>query len=237
MLDKSISVFLPALNEEENIKECLTSVNNYLKKNFKEYEILVIANGSTDKTPEIVAKIAKKYKNIRLINTNEKLGYGMALRAGFKNSRKELIFYTDADNQFNIQDLDKFLPLIPTYDIISGYRVDRHDPPLRIFIADVYNLLIRILFDLKVKDVDASFKLYKRKVLNQIKLKSVTGLIDAELLIKAKKKGFSVGQVGVRHFARTKGKTVYGTKRNVFVRPSVILGVLTEMKRLWSDLH
>ena len=237
MLDKSISVFLPALNEEENIKDCVTSVNNYLRKNFKDFEILIIASGSSDKTPDIVANLAKKNKRIRLINSKEKLGYGMALKSGFKNSRKELVFYTDADNQFNIKDFDKFLPLMDSYDIISGYRINRHDPPLRIFIADVYNFLIRVLFGLKIKDVDASFKLYKRKVFQEIKLKSVTGLIDAEVLIKAKKKGFSIGQVGVRHYSRIKGKTVYGTKRNVFVRPSVILGVLAEIKRLWSDLR
>lgn len=237
MLDKGISVFLPALNEEENIRDCIVSVNNYLRKRFKDYEILVIASGSTDKTPQIVVSLAKSNKRIKLINSKEKLGYGMALKSGFKNSKKELVFYTDADNQFNINDLDKLLPFTETYDVISGYRIDRKDPPLRIFIADVYNLLIRILFGLKVKDVDASFKLYKRNVLKAINLKSVTGLIDAEVLIKAKKKDFSIGQVGVRHYARTKGKTVYGTKRNVFVRPSVILGVLAEIKKLWSELR
>lgn len=237
MINKSISVFLPALNEEDNIKDCVTSVDKYLRKNFKDYEILIIASGSTDKTAQIVADLARENKRIKLINSKEKLGYGMALKSGFKNSSKELVFYTDADNQFNINDLDKFLPLINQYDIISGYRINRHDPPMRIFIADVYNLLIRILFGIKIKDVDASFKLYKRKVFENIRLRSDTGLIDAEVLIKAKKKGFSIGQIGVKHYARTKGKTVYGTKRNVFVRPGVILGVLAEIKRLWSELR
>ena len=237
MINKSISVFLPALNEEENIRDCVTSVNRYLSKKFSDYEILVIASGSTDKTPEIVTNLARKNRRIRLINSKEKLGYGMALKSGFKNSKKELIFYTDADKQFNINDFDKFLPLIDSYDIISGYRINRQDPPMRIFIASVYNILIRILFGIKVKDVDASFKLYKKEVFNKIKLKSETGLIDAEVLIKAKKKGFSIGQVGVKHYIRKKGKTVYGTKRNVFVRPGVIIGVLMEIKRLWSDLR
>jgi len=237
MINKSISVFLPALNEEENIKSCIFSVNNYLRKNFKDYEILVIANGSTDNTEKIALELAKKNKQIIVVN-DKKIGYGAALRSGFTNSSKDLIFYTDADNQFNIEDFDKLLPLLETYDIISGYRINRQDPPMRIFIANVYNILIRVLFGLKIKDVDASFKLYKREVFDEIRLKSKTGLIDAEVLIKAKKKGFSIGQIGVKHYPRIKGKTVYGMgKRNTFVRPSVIIGILAEIRRLWSDLR
>jgi len=238
MLNKSISVFLPALNEEENIEDCLNSVNQYLRNRFKDYEILVIASGSTDKTAEIVENLIKKNKHIKLINSKEKLGYGMALRSGFANSSKDLVFYTDSDNQFNIKDLDKLLPLLPSYDIVSGYRENRQDPPMRIFIAAVYNIIIRLLFGLRIKDVDASFKIYKKEIFDKIKLKSETGLIDAEVLIKARKNGFSIGQVGVRHYPRTRGKTVYGTgKRNLFVRPSVIIGVLAEIRRLWSNLR
>ena len=238
MVNKSISVFLPALNEEENIKDCVTWVNQYLVKRFKDYEILVIASGSTDKTTEIVSNLVKKNKHIKLINYKKKLGYGTALKSGFTHSSKELIFYTDSDNQFDIADMDKFISLVDSYDIISGYRINRQDPPMRIFIANVYNILIRVLFGLKVRDVDASFKLYKREVFDKIHLKSKTGLIDAEVLIKAKKNGFSIGQIGVRHYPRTKGKTVYGMgKRNTFVRPKVIFDVLREMKSLWRDLR
>lgn len=237
MLNKSISVFLPTLNEEENIKDCVVSVDKYLNKRFKDYEILVIASGSTDKTVEIVNKLANKNKHVKLINSKEKLGYGIALRSGFAHSTKELIFYTDSDNQFDIKDMDKMLPLLSSFDIVSGYRINRQDPIMRIFIANAYNLIINILFNLNIKDVDASFKIYKKKVLDKIELKSETGLIDAEVLIKARKKGFSIGQVGVRHFPRKKGKTVYGTgKRNTFVKPSVIFGVISEIIKLWSDL-
>lgn len=237
MLNKSISVFLPTLNEEENIKDCVVSVDKYLNKRFKDYEILVIASGSTDKTVEIVNKLANKNKHVKLINSKEKLGYGIALRSGFAHSTKELIFYTDSDNQFDIKDMDKMLHLLSSFDIVSGYRINRQDPIMRIFIANVYNLIINILFNLNIKDVDASFKIYKKKVLDKIELKSETGLIDAEVLIKARKKGFSIGQIGVRHFPRKKGKTVYGTgKRNTFVKPSVIFGVISEIIKLWSDL-
>lgn len=238
MVNKSISVFLPALNEEENIKDCVTWVNQYLVKRFKDYEILVIASGSTDKTAEIVSNLVKKNKHVKLINYKKKLGYGTALKSGFAHSSKELIFYTDSDNQFDIADLDKLISLVDSYDIISGYRINRQDPPMRIFIANAYNVLIRVLFGLKVRDVDASFKLYKREVFDKIRLNSKTGLIDAEVLIKAGKKGFRIGQIGVTHYPRTRGRTVYGVgKRNTFVRPRVILDVLWEIKKLWKDLR
>lgn len=237
MVNKSISVFLPALNEEENIKSCVLLVKKYLSRRFQDYEILVIANGSTDNTEKEALRLAKKDKHIIVVN-DKKIGYGVALRSGFTNSSKDLIFYTDADNQFSIENMDKLLPLLKTYDIVSGYRVNRQDPPMRIFIAYVYNMLIRILFNLDIRDIDASFKLYKKKVFEKMKLKSNTGLIDAEVLIKAKKLGFSIGQVGVRHYPRTKGKTVYGMgRRNTFVRPSVIIKILWEIKKLWPELR
>jgi len=235
---KSISVFLPALNEQENIRTCVLSINKYLNKKFKDYEILVIISGSVDKTEEIVLELAKKNTHIKVVNDKNILGYGSALKSGFTNSTKELIFYTDSDNQFNIEDMDLLLPLLDFYDIVSGFRVNRQDPLMRIIIANVYNTLIRTLFNLKIRDIDSSFKLYKKEVFKKVILKANTGLIDAEVLIKAAKNGFSIGQIGVRHYPRTKGKTVYGMgKRNTFVRPSVIMEIIGEIKKLWSDLR
>ncbi len=240
MKQKSISVFLPALNEQENIKTCIQSVQKYLAKRFKDWEILVISNGSRDNTTKIVREFARRDKHIKSID-NKKLGYGLALRSGFSNSSKELIFYTDADNQFNIEDMDVLLPLINRYDIVSGYRIKRKDPLMRIFIGWVYNMLIRILFNLKVRDVDASFKLYKREVFEKMSLKANTGLIDAEVLIKARKKGFKIGQIGVKHYPRMKGRTIYevGGRNKIFafVGPWVIKDILVEIKDLWGDLR
>lgn len=240
MKQKSISVFLPAFNEEENINLCVLSVKRYLNRRFKDYEILVISSGSTDSTEKKVKELAKKDKRIKSIH-HKKIGYGRALRAGFANSSKELIFYTDADNQFNIEEMDKLLPLLSSYDIVAGFRINRQNPLMRIFIANVYNMLIRVLFNLKVRDIDASFKLYKREVFNNMRLKANTGLIDAEILIKAKKNGFSIGQIGVTHYPRIKGQSIYEIgKRNklfAFVKPSVIMEILSEIKKLWSELR
>ncbi|MCL5439128.1 MAG: glycosyltransferase family 2 protein [Patescibacteria group bacterium] len=241
MIKKSISVFLPTLNEQENIKTCVLSIKKYLSKRFEDYEILVISGGSTDNTEKIVRDLAKRDKRILLISQKKNLGYGAALRSGFSRSSKELVFYTDADNQFNIKDLDILLPLLTSFDIVAGFRINRQDPLMRIFVAWVYNMFIRILFNLDVLDIDASFKLYKKDVFKKIKLKANTGLIDAEILIKAKKNGFSIGQIGVKHYPRTKGKTVYemGNRNKIvaFVKPRVIIDVLSEIRNLWSDLR
>lgn len=228
-------------NEGENIEKSVLSIKKYLAKRFKDFEILVISDGSTDNTNEIVRKLSKKDKRIKLFARNKRLGYGAGLRAGFKHSSKDIIFYTDGDNQFNIEDVDKLLPLLASYDIVSAYRINRKDPMMRIFVAYVYNLLVRILFGLKVKDIDASFKLYKKEVFDKIRLVTNTGLTDAEVLIKAQKQGFKIGQIGVTHYPRIHGRTSYemGARNKIFafVRPRVIIDILSEIKTLWLDLR
>ena len=238
---KSISVFFPTFNEQEDIRECVLSAKRYLAKRFKEYEILVISDGSIDNTNKIVAEIAKNNKRIKLFARKKKLGYGAGLRAGFAHASYDLIFYTDADNQFNIEDMDRLLPMLSSYDIISAYRINRKDPLMRILIANVYNLLIRILFNLKIRDIDASFKLYKKEVFRNMRLVTNTGLTDAEVLIKAQKQGFKIGQIGVKHYPRIHGRTSFegGAENKVFafVKPRVIIDILLEIKILWSELR
>lgn len=240
MISKSISVFLPVLNEQDNIKVSLRSVKKYLSKRFKDYEIIVVSNGSTDNTTKIVREFAKQDKHIKSID-NKKMGYGVALRSGFETATKDLIFYTDGDNQFNIDDMDRLFPLLDSNDIVSAYRIQRKDPFMRIFVANVYNLIIRILFNLKVRDIDSSFKLYKKDVIKNLDLKAKTGLIDAEVLIKARKKGYKIGQIGIKHYPRTMGQTRFevgsGNKFFAFVPPKVIIEIFKEIKTLWKDLR
>lgn len=238
---KSISIFFPAFNEEENIGDAVLSVNEFIKKYFATYEIIVVDDGSRDKTAEIVKKLSKKNPKIRLVSHKKNQGFGAAIRTGLKSAKYDLIFYTDADNQFNIKDFTKILPLIEKFDIVSAYRMKRQDPKMRIYISNVYNLIIFLLFNPKVRDIDASFKLYKKRAIDQLNLKSKTGLIDAELFIKARKKGFTIGQVGVKHYPRLKGKTVYevGNRNNfiALVHPKVVTDIFGEIKTLWKELR
>src|SRR5579862_3923587 len=238
---KEISVVLPAFNEEENIEKQILDVANYLKTKFKTYEIIVVNNGSRDRTKQLIQKLQKRNKHIKLINLPVNRGYGAGLRAGFKQAKKELVFYTDSDNQFNIKELHLLLPLIKKYDIVCGYRKRSQDPMMRIFIASVYNLIINLLFHVDVKDIDCSFKLYKKKIFDSMTLHSDTGLIDAEILIKAKKTGFTIGpQIPITHYPRTLGQTMYevGPRGKIFafVRPEVIFEIFVEIKKMWKEL-
>lgn len=239
-VNKSISVVLPTLNEEDNIKKCVLNITSYINRRFKDYEILIVDGASTDNTEKVVRSLAKENDHIKLIS-RKKRGYGIGLRAGFTNTKKDLIFYTDSDNQFDIRELDKLLPLLDKYDIVSGYRAKRRDPLMRVIVGETYNMIIRLLFNLKIRDIDASFKLYKRAIFNNMKLKANTGLIDAEILIKAKKHGYSIGQIGVTHYPRTKGMTSYeiGRRNNVIaiVNPKVVINIIYEIKNLWTELR
>jgi len=136
-----------------------------------------------------------------------------------------------------MEDMDTLLPMLETYDIISAYRVQRKDAFMRIFVANVYNVLIQVLFNLKVRDIDCAFKLYKKEVFNTMKLRAKTGLIDAEVLIKAKKQGFAIGQVGVTHYPRLKGQTIYAGGSIAIIKPKVVMDILKEIKILWKELR
>ena len=239
---KDISVVIPAFNEEENIEKQIFDINAFLSKNFSKYEIVVVNNGSRDRTKSLIQRLIKSNKKIKLVNLLVNRGYGEGLRAGFKQAKNSLVFYTDSDNQFNIKELKQLLPYMNKYDIACGYRKNRQDPKMRIFIAAVYNLLINLLFQVHVRDIDCSFKIYKKKVFDAIRLHSDTGLIDAEILVKAKKAGFTIApQIPVTHFPRTLGRTMYEVgprgKFFAFVKPSVIIEIFAEIKKLWFELR
>ena len=243
MINKSISVFIPAYNEEENVYDAVVEINNYLKAKFKDYEILVVSEGSTDKTNDIVKELQSQIPQLRLLVRPENFGYAGALRTGFKNSKKDLIFYTDGDRQFDINELDLLLPLIDKYGIVTGYKIKRHDPLMRIWTSKIYNWTMRLLFGLKVKDVNCAFKLYRREVIDKVDfLPDLTqGVINAEIYLTALKNGFTIGEVGVHHFHREKGKTdaeIGGRGKIIaFVRPRVIWGFIKDTFSVWKKFY
>lgn len=241
--NKSISVFLPAYNEEENIKDIVLEVSDYLKKRFKDYEILVISHGSTDSTNAVVCRLTKFVENLKLVSEDKNIGYANVLRSGFKNSSKELIFYTDGDRQFNIEELDNLLPLIDKYDIVTGYKLKRNDPLVRIWMSWFYNLTMRWIFGLKLRDINCAFKLYKREIVDRVNfLPDLTqGVINAEIYLSALKNGYTIGEIGVHHYHRIKGfaDSEFGRRGKIiaFVRLRVIVGFLKDTYKLWKKIH
>lgn len=207
----SLSVFFPAYNEEKNITSTTQKAVKVLKDlGIHEWEILLINDGSKDKTGEVADRLAQKYTNVHAIHQPNG-GYGMALRAGFKNAKYELIAYTDADGQFDFSEVTKFLDHLGEADFIIGYRIKRQDPFFRLLFAKGWALSLLTFFGLKLKDVDCGFKMVKKEVVGKIQnnfpLQSTRGgMINAELAIKANKLGFKVAQVGVHHYPRLAGK-------------------------------
>lgn len=220
----SISVFLPAYNEEANIERAVLSSVEVLKQVSDDWEVIVVNDASKDRTREIAERLAQEIPGVRVINHEKNTRLGGALRTGFSNSSKELVFYTDADNPIDMNDLKRALPLLTEADFITGYRLNREEPLKRKIYSRCYNWLIRLVFGLKVRDVNFSFKLVKQEVLKKARMRSMGSFIDAELLIEARKYGFRVKEMGVRYYPRTKGESTLAT-------PAVILTILEE---LWT---
>ena len=226
---KNISVVLPAYNEEENIADVIINVKDVLKTLSENYEIILVNDGSSDRTGEIAEHFAQEDPyHIRVFHHSSNKGYGAALKTGFLNAQYEYVFYTDADNQFDITELRNFLPMLEKYDIIIGYRIKRKDSLLRIFLSKGYNYLVFFLFRLKVRDVDCSFKLFHKYVLDAIKIKCDDFFVDTEILVRAKKAGFHIMEKGVTHYPREKGKTT--------VHAGHILKTLITISRLWKHM-
>lgn len=234
---------MPAYNEEENIRDLVFEINDYLKNRFQDHEILIVSEGSTDKTNEIVKELEGQIPHLKLLARPENFGYAGALRTGFTNSKKDLIFYTDGDRQFDIKELDLLLPMIEKYDIVTGYKIKRHDPLMRIWTSKIYNWTMRLLFGLKVKDVNCAFKLYRREVIDKVDfLPSLTqGVINVEIYLTGLKNGFTIGEVGVHHFHRAKGKTdaeIGGRGKIIaFVKPRIIWGFIKDTFKVWRKFY
>lgn len=230
---KSLSVFFPAYNEDENIASTVEKAVNVLNSLDLEWEILIIDDGSKDRTGEVADELAVREKRIRVIHQKNG-GYGRALRAGFYNSKYEWIFFTDADGQFDFLEVKLLMEKAVTedLDLVIGYRIDRKDPPLRKLNGWGWTSLTDLMFGMDVKDVDCAFKLIKREVLEKIpKLESTRGaMISPELLAKAKKAGFRMGQIGVTHFPREFGNPT-GAKLSVIIQSFI------DLFKMWVKLR
>jgi protoporphyrinogen oxidase len=212
-----LSIVLPAYNEEGNILESLRRAAGVASRLCAEYEIIVVDDGSTDQTADLVRSAASRNDRIRLISHERNRGYGEALRSGFRSARMDLVFFTDADNQFDFEELANFLPWIDKVDVVAGYRVNRNDAFVRRLYAKGWNVLVRSLFYVPVRDIDCAFKLFRRHLFDSLDLESVGAMVNTELMVKLGRSGAGVIEIGVRHYPRTVGKA-RGAHPKVIVR-------------------
>lgn len=201
-----LSIIIPAYNEEENISDVIRKIISFLNSKVERYEILIIDDGSTDRTPEIVTSFSDLYP-IRLIRHRSNQGKGAALQTGFKNATYEWILMMDADNQIPIENLLYFFPYTDEYNLIIGIRTSSSSSYLRRFASMVYRKIISLVLGIKFKDLNCPFKLFKSSLIKNMKLRSKGFLIDAEMLWKSIRAGAKIKSLEVNSFERIKGKS------------------------------
>ncbi|WP_069806100.1 glycosyltransferase family 2 protein [Thermogemmatispora onikobensis] len=213
----SLSVILPAHNEEAAIAGTLQNVLETLTPWVQDFEVVVVNDGSKDSTKAIVEALAAADPRIRLINHPVNRGYGAALVSGFEAASKDLAFFMDSDGQFDIRDIAQFFPLIERFDAVLGYRIKRQDTWMRKLNAWGWKWLVRLVFGLRVRDIDCAFKLYRSQFFREHKLETRGAMINTEILYKFTRAGYTYTEVGVHHLPR-KGGRATGARPEVIAR-------------------
>lgn len=237
--NQAISFFMPAYNEEKNIGPAIQDALIFLKNNFKDYELIIVDDGSKDKTGKIADVYARKNKKMRVIHHPTNLQYGVALKSGFENSKKELIFYTDSDRQFDLNEIHQLMKYINDYDIVIGYRKKRKDKKMRVIYSSLYNLTLRLLLKIPYKDIDCAFKLCKKKVIDKIKPLTTIRSADVQLLSKTLAYNFKIKQIPVTHYPRRQGVSEAESGGSFFVRikPNIIRDLIKETLYLKKQIN
>ena len=201
-----LSVFFPCYNEEGNVRRVVAEAMAFLPAVSDDFEIIVVNDGSGDRTGAIADELAAADGRIRVVHHPANRGYGGALQSGFRAAGKELVFFADGDGQFDIRDLGRLLPLIERFDIVVGYRERRRDNVIRRWNAFWWGLLTQRLLGFRCRDVDCAFKLFRRAVFDHIEMKSAGALISAEILARAARAGYTMTEVPVAHRPRVAGR-------------------------------
>ena len=227
----SISVFFPAYNDAPSLPGLIGKTFDVLRAHVEDYEVIVVNDGSVDDTGAVLESLARKHgPRLRIVTHPSNRGYGGALRSGFAAATKDLIFYTDGDGQYDVGELPKLLErLTPGTGLVNGFKLERNDPKHRIFIGNLYNAFARMLFRIRIRDIDCDFRLIRRSLIESIHLTSTSGTICVELVRKLELSGCGVEEVGVHHYARRYG-------HSQFFRFRSLLTTLAQLGKLWVKL-
>jgi glycosyltransferase involved in cell wall biosynthesis len=202
---RSISMVLPAYNEEENIARAVERADAALEATGLDCELIVVNDGSRDRTGEILRELQASFARLVVVEHVPNRGYGGALRAGFAAATREWIFQSDSDNQFDYGELSRLIEVAPGNDFVAGYRSPRRDPLTRRLNGWGWNMLIRMLLGYVVRDIDCAFRLFRRSVLDRVPLTSSGAMISTELLVGSRARGFVIAETRVTHLPREGG--------------------------------
>lgn len=228
----AVSLFFPMFNEEGNIGQAVTAALAALEKTAHTCEVIVVDDGSRDQTGAIADRLAASDVRVRVVHHPSNLGYGAALRSGLGAARYPVVVLVDGDNQFDVNEVGALLGALEDADVVSGYRISRRDPLNRRAYAFLYNRVARALFDIPIRDVNCGFKVYRRRLIEDVlpQLRSTGALINVELLARARKRGARVAEVGVHHYPRVAGSQTGGN-------PAVIVRAFRELVSLSRELR
>jgi glycosyltransferase involved in cell wall biosynthesis len=225
-----VSIVLPCYNEAANVADAVRAATGAAEAHAADFEVIVVDDGSTDGTAQIAARLADADRRVRLVVHPSNRGYGGAVRSGLRAARMPWVLLTDADLQFDLRELESFVPLANDADLIAGWRIARQDPPHRRLNAAAWNWLMHKRFDVPVRDIDCAFKLVRRDLLEEIPLTSSGAMISTELLVRAVAAGAIVQEVGVHHLPRAAGEQSGAS-------PRVVIKAFRELGRVHGELR
>ena len=212
----SITVFFPAYNDEGSIALMVERALALLPQFADDYEVVVVNDGSSDGTAAVLDALAAAQPHVRVVHHPKNRGYGGALRTGFLNATKDLVFYTDGDGQYDVQELATLIPLLtPDVDVVNGYKRKRSDNRRRIILGGIYKRLARLLFHLPIRDVDCDFRLIRRSAIQSIDLVSTSGVVCTEMIYKLHRAGYRFTETPVHHYPRLHGASQFFTLKRV----------------------
>jgi len=205
-----LSVFFPAYNDSGTIASMVIAAVRTAARLTPDFEVLVVDDGSTDATAEVADEMARLYPQVRVIHHSSNRGYGGALRTGFSSAAKEVIFYTDGDAQYDAREMARLWEkLTGEVDLVNGYKISRSDPLHRRIIGRLYHHFVRLLFGLRVRDIDCDFRMMRRSIFDRVRLEKTSGVICLEMMKKIQDAGFRIAEVPVHHYHRAYGRSQF----------------------------
>ena len=234
---KSISLMFPLYKDKSTVELMITKSSAVLKKLNSKYEIIIVDDGCPQNSGKLAEKIAKKFANIKIFFHKKNLGYGAALKTGLKKCKNDWIFMIDGDAEYDVDDLFRLVRVSKNYDLVITYRYKKKYTTYRIIISWVYNAVLRLIFNIKFKDISSGSRLVSRKLIRHIKLKSNSPFVGAELAIKAKLAGYKVGEIGIHTFPRTFGTGASVSLKNILLTLKDMILLFMRIKNVRNTLR
>jgi glycosyltransferase involved in cell wall biosynthesis len=224
-----VSLFFPVFRDERTVRRVAEKSLKVLREVASEYEVIIVDDGSPDRAGEIADELAKEYPEVSVVHHPTNLGYGAAIKSGLSRARYEWICFTDGDDEYDVFDLHKLIPLIDYYDLIITFRYVKVYSGDRQFISWVYNSVLRALFRTPYRDISTGLKMIRKSLVDLIECQSTSPFIGAELTIKSMLKGYRVGEVGIQTFPREFGK-------GASTSPANIIATIRDMTEVYRDI-